>query len=178
VILGYSIILKTIRLGKELIRPVTKDDAASICSIYNHYVEHTFISFETQQVSSEAMQKRICLTTEQYPWLVYEIDNKVVAYAYANLWKSRAAYCHTLETTVYAAPDLRAKGIGTKLYQALFEELEATSAHSLLAVIALPNKASVSFHEKMGFVQVGDFKEVGKKFDQWIDVGYWQKLLI
>jgi len=66
-------------------------------------------------------------------------------------------------------------GIGQKLYQTLFEELDTGMVHNLIAVITIPNEASVGLHEKMGFVKVGHFKEVGYKFDQWLDVGFWQK---
>lgn len=160
-----------------MIRPATKNDAAAICAIYNHYIENSVISFEYEQVSVEEMRNRIQTISAQYPYLVCEKEGKVVAYAYACLWKTREAYKHTLETTVYASQTKLAKGAGTKLYQKLFELLEGSSAHVLMAVIALPNEASVALHEKMGFVQAGIFKEVGSKFHKWIDVGYWQKML-
>ena len=86
---------------KPLIRPVTTVDASAICDIYNHYIDHTVISFEYKSVSVETMQQRIANTTAKYPWFVYEEQGKIIAYAYANLWKEREAYKHVLETTVY-----------------------------------------------------------------------------
>ena len=160
-----------------MIRPVTENDAAAICMIYNHYVETGFISFETELVSESEMASRIKTISSTYPYLVYEEQGKVIAYAYANLWKTRAAYKHSLETTIYASPEILAKGIGRSLYLRLFDSLDRNAVHTLMAVIALPNEASVSFHEKMGYVKAGHFKEVGKKFGDWIDVGYWQKML-
>lgn len=138
------------------------------------------ISFEYENVSIETMRERILTTTENFPWLVYEEQGKVIAYVYANLWKSREAYKHVLESTVYASHQMKTKGVGTKLYQALFDLLKDHEAHkvtSLMAVIALPNEASIGLHKKMGFVEAGYFKQVGFKFDQWIDVAYYQKNL-
>ncbi|MEE9325771.1 MAG: N-acetyltransferase family protein [Cocleimonas sp.] len=159
------------------IRSVTKNDAVSICSIYNYYIEYSAISFEEETVSVNGMQQRITEYSSKHPWLVYEIDGEVVAYAYVTLWKSRSAYRFTLESTIYAAHDLKEKGVGTQLYQALFNRLGNNEIHSLMAVIALPNQVSVGLHEKMGFKKVAHFHEVGFKKSQWVDVGYWQKLL-
>ena len=162
-----------------MIRPATAADASDICDIYNYYIDNTLISFEYDKVSIETMQQRIKATQSNYSWLVYEDDGKVIAYAYANLWKAREAYKHVLESTVYATHGLKVKGVGTKLYQALFDAIveypEENRVKALMGVIALPNDASVGLHKKMGFVEAGYFKQVGYKFDQWIDVAYYQK---
>ncbi len=161
----------------NLIRPITKGDAESLCSIYNYYIENSNISFEEETVSVDEMQQRIIEYTSQYPWLVFEIEGEVVAYAYVTLWKSRSAYRFTLESTIYVAHDLKGKGVGTELYQQLFQIIKETGVHSLMAVIALPNSASIGLHEKLDFKKVAHFAEVGFKNNEWVDVGYWQKLL-
>lgn len=162
-----------------MIRPATSTDASAICDIYNHYIDNTIISFEYDRVSVETMQTRIENTIAKYPWLVYEEKGVIIAYAYANLWKAREAYQYILESTVYASHKMTTKGVGTRLYQALFDVIETnqenTRVKTLMGVIALPNKASVGLHKKMGFREAGYFKEVGFKFDQWIDVAYYQK---
>lgn len=162
-----------------MIRAITPTDASAICDIYNYYVENTFISFEYEAVSIETMQSRIQATTAKYPWLVYEEQGEIIAYAYANLWKTREAYQHVLESTVYASHTNTVKGVGGKLYQALIEELKTQQGQNkvkaLMGVIALPNDASIGLHKKMGFVEAGYFKEVGHKHDIWIDVAYYQK---
>lgn len=161
-----------------MIRAVTENDAERISSIYNYYVENTTITFEEEIISVDDMKDRISDISLEYPWLVYEHEDEIVAYAYANLWKSRCAYRYSLEVTIYGANDMPQRlGIGTKLYKKLFQELDSRMVRNLIAVIALPNKASVGLHEKLGFEKAGHFKEVGYKFDQWIDVGYWQKTL-
>ncbi len=160
-----------------MIRPITINDAKSICDIYNHYVKNTVISFEEEIVSQTEMEERIIQVTSQYPWLVYEKDGLILAYAYAGQWKSRSAYRFVVEATVYARHDMTEKGVGTKLYKQLFLELDSRLIRSIMGVIALPNDASIGLHEKFGFEKVAHFKEVGFKLDQWIDVGYWQKTL-
>lgn len=161
-----------------MIRSVTIDDAAAICEIYNYYIDKTCISFEYDPVSIEEMSRRIKSTIKSYPWIVHEKQGEIIAYAYVNKYAVREAYKNTLEVTVYVSKDNGSKGIGTKIYQHLFDLIDkTTAAHSLMSVIALPNEASVRLHEKLGFEKASHFKEVGFKFDRWIDVGYWQKIL-
>ena len=159
-----------------MIRPAIERDVQDICEIYNYFVENTAISFEEKTISNLEMEQRIATQSIDYPWLVYEDEGKVVAFAYAGKWKARSAYRFTLESSIYMSGDCQGKGIGTKLYKALFDELVTRSVRSVMAVIALPNQASVGLHEKMGFEKVAHFKEVGYKHKKWIDVGYWQKM--
>lgn len=160
-----------------MIRSVAQQDVRSICEIYNHYVENTVISFEENSVSMIEMEQRIATQAIDYPWLVYELEGEVVAFVYAKPWKARSAYRFTLETTIYSSSKAQGKGIGSKLYQQLFAELATSSVRSVMAVIALPNIASIALHEKMGFEKVAHFKEVGYKHKTWINVGYWQLML-
>jgi len=156
---------------------VTVDDAKAICAIYDHYIRETVITFEEEPVSVEEMEDRIRRVTPSFPWLVYESDGKIIGYAYADRWKSRSAYRYAVESTIYVDPRYTGQGIGKQLYGSLIPELRLRSLHSVLGVIALPNPASVALHERMGFVKVAHFKEVGWKFNRWIDVGDWQLLL-
>ena len=87
------------------LRGVTPADAAAIAAIYNPYVLETVISFEQAPVSDADMAQRIRDYTALYPWLVAEAEGKVVAYAYASRWRTRAAYDYTLESTVYVDKD-------------------------------------------------------------------------
>ncbi|MBP0596609.1 N-acetyltransferase [Herbaspirillum sp. LeCh32-8] len=156
------------------IRPATAADAAAICAIYNHYVEHTAISFETEPLSEQAMAARILDVQSQYPWLVYEDEGMLLGYAYASKWKPRAAYAQSVESSVYLHRDAAGRGIGKQLYARLFAQLKPLGVHLVIGGIAQPNEASVALHERMGFVKVGQFNEVGRKFGRWVDVGYWQ----
>lgn len=157
-----------------MIRNVTLDDAQAIGAIYNYYISNTIISFEEQPVTQEEMTTRISGTISDFPWLVFEEDEELLGYAYASKWKGRSAYRHSVEASVYLVSEATGKGIGTALYTELLARLRGMSIHTVVGGIALPNEASVALHEKFGFEKVAHFKEVGRKMDRWIDVGYWQ----
>lgn len=161
----------------HIIRPAAVDDAAAICRIYNPYVLDTVISFETEPVTPEQMRHRIVDITAHFPWLVCVEDEQILGYAYATKWRARAAYQHAVESSVYLSGAAAGKGLGSALYRALIAELEKLPVHVVIGGVALPNAASVALHEKMGFEKVAHFAQVGKKFDRWIDVGYWQRVL-
>jgi phosphinothricin acetyltransferase len=157
-----------------MIRPATPDDASAIVDIYNHYVATTVISFEERPVTPDEMAGRIRDVLAALPWLVYESEGRVVGYAYATKWRVRSAYRYSAETSVYVAPGQGGKGIGSALYKTLLEELRAREIHMAIGGIAQPNPASVALHERLGFEKVAHFKQVGRKFDRWIDMGYWE----
>lgn len=160
-----------------MIRSASTEDAVQICHIYNHYILQTTITFEEIPVVDGDMKDRILEALKDLPWLVYEEDGIIQGFSYASKWKGRCAYRHSVEATVYVRPDVVGRGIGSQLFQALLGELRQRKMHTVMGGIALPNEASVTLHEKFGFQKVAHFKEVGRKFDTWIDVGYWQLLL-
>jgi L-amino acid N-acyltransferase YncA len=160
-----------------IIRPCNANDIAAICTIYNHYIEHTVITFEEIPLTVAQMQERITAYTQLYPWLVCVDAGEIVGYAYASKWKERSAYKHTAEVTVYLKHNATQKGYGSALYAELIEQLIAKDCHVLLACIATPNEPSAKLHQRFGFKQVAQFNEVGRKFGRWLDVGYWQKVL-
>lgn len=159
-----------------MIRKATPEDAKAIAGIYNHYVLNTVVTFDETPISEEEYRRRIIETTKEHPWLVYEENGVLIGYAYANRWKSRCSYRLSIETTVYLHPDHPGKGIGSELYAALIHEVKERPVHAIIGGISLPNEASVRLHEKMGFVKVAHFREVGFKFNEWVDVGYWELL--
>lgn len=160
-----------------MIREARANDVEAICRIYNHYITHTTITFEEQTVSSTEMAARIAEYTATLPWLVLEEEGDVLGYAYAGPWKGRSAYRHTVESSVYLDPAAVGRGLGAQLYEKLFAHLRHASIHAVIAGITLPNQASVALHEKLGFIKVGHFREVGWKFERWLDVGYWELML-
>lgn len=160
-----------------MIRNVKKEDANQICNVYNYYVENTIITFETEKVSLAEMEKRISEISTSLPWIVYEEDEKVIGYAYASKWKGRCAYKYSVESTVYIQNNYLGKGLGSKLYQQLLEELKKTKIHAVIGGIALPNDKSQKLHENFGFKKVAHFTEVGFKFNKYIDVAYWELIL-
>lgn len=160
------------------IRDASAVDIRSIAKIYNYYVLDTTITFEEEAVTASEMARRIeSVRSAGLPWIVVTLDNEAVGYAYATPWKARSAYRFSVETTVYVDPKQVGRGIGSVLYEHLLNELRIRKIHSVIAGIALPNPHSIALHEKFGFRNVARFHEVGFKFSQWRDVGYWQKSL-
>jgi phosphinothricin acetyltransferase len=157
-----------------MIRTATPDDAAAIAAIYNHYIATSTISFEEQAVTAAEMAQRIRDVSATLPWLVREDGGRIAGYAYATKWRVRSAYRFAAETSVYVEQGRGGQGIGSALYTALLAELRARGIHMAIGGIAQPNPASVALHERLGFVKVAHFSEVGRKFDRWIDVGYWE----
>ncbi len=159
------------------VRPATLDDVIPVTAIYNHFVDHTVVTFEEERVTPVEFGKRMhAVWSASLPFLVAEQGGAVVGYAYASKWKERSGYRFSVEASVYLAPDAGGRGIGSSLYGTLFPMLEAKGVHAVMGGIALPNDASVALHEKFGMRKVAHFEETGFKFDRWIDVGYWERI--
>ena len=165
-------------LGIKMIRQVNKNDAEQLTIIYNYYVKNTIITFEEIEIDKQEMTKRIAENLlENLPWIVFEEDSNLLGLAYASQWKSRCSYRHSVEVTVYLDKDCKGKGIGSQLYEKLIQQIKESKYHALLGGISLPNEASIKLQEKFGFKKVAHFKEVGYKFNKFIDVGYWELIL-
>lgn len=152
------------------VRPVSPDDAAALAAIYNYYVRETVISFETEPLGEEQLRERIVQTAAEFPYLVCELDGRVVGYACAHRWKERAAYSQTWESSIYLHHEWRARGLGRALMEALVPLCRAAGCRALIACITAENQASVAFHESLGFRQVSLFPAVGCKFGRLLDV--------
>lgn len=159
------------------IRPVRLADAGAIQAIYAPLVENTTISFETTIPTVADMKGRIRACRKTYPYLVAERRGVVVGYAYAGSHRTRVAYRHSVDVSVYVVEAARGSGIGKALYMELFGKLARAGFHAAFAGIALPNPASEALHQSVGFEPVGIYREVGFKFGTWHDVRWWQRLL-
>ncbi|WP_436514639.1 N-acetyltransferase family protein [Ekhidna sp. To15] len=163
----------------EMIRSAKSQDASSVVEIYNHYIFHSHATFELEPISAKEMDIRIDKVQNEYklPWVVLEVEGRVIGYAYATQWKEREAYSKTTETSVYLHKDHGGKGYGKKLYTHLLHELKSLGYRAIIGGMSLPNEPSQRLHEKLGFKKIGHFKDVGFKFERWIDVGYWELIL-
>jgi L-amino acid N-acyltransferase YncA len=161
----------------SMIRPASPNDADQIVKIYNYYIKTSTVTFETELLSAKDFADRIATILEKYPYLVYEEDGQIIGYAYAGIFRTRIAYANSSESSVYVHKDHYRKGIAKKLYAQLLIEMKAVDLRTAIGGITLPNDASVKLHESFGFTKVAHFKEVGHKFDQWLDVGFWQLML-
>ncbi len=152
------------------LRSATPADAAGVLDIYRPFVESTSVSFERVVPSDREMAERIAAASEEWAWLVADVDGRIVGYAYAGRHRFREAYRYSVETSVYVAPDLRRSGVARALYTELFERLRSRAYASAYAGITVPNDASVGFHKSFGFEAIGVFPRVGRKFGTWHDV--------
>jgi phosphinothricin acetyltransferase len=165
------------KAGKLSVRDACSDDAAAIAEIYNHYIRTSHATFELETIDAGELRSRIEDTVEKgLPFLVGECAGSIVGYAYGRPFRPRPGYRFAVEIAVYVDLGNQSNGVATALYEILIPRLFGLGAHSLIATIALPNDASVRLHEKFGFVKSGELREVGRKFDRWVDVGYWQLL--
>ena len=164
------------------IRIAAERDAEELLEIYAPYVEKTAISFEYKVPSVQEFEQRIRRVLEKYPYIVAEKDGQIVGYAYAGVFKDRAAYDRAVETTVYVRNNQQRTGIGRRLYEALERSLELQNILNLNACIACTKEEdeyltnnSVQFHEHMGYRQVGEFRKCGYKFGRWYDMVWMEK---
>ncbi|MCL2198068.1 MAG: N-acetyltransferase family protein [Defluviitaleaceae bacterium] len=152
------------------IRQATAADSAKILEIYAPFITDTVITFETELPTAQEFYVRVKEISERYPFLVYEIDNKILGYAYAAKHRERAAYMYNVEVSVYISPKHHGAGIADKLYTRLFELLDKLGYKNAYAVYNEPNEKSRKFHQKFGFEYVGTFRKTGYKFGKWHDV--------
>jgi len=157
------------------IREASATDSQSIADIYNYYIRESVITFEEIEISAADVDRRLAeVAAYNLPWLVIEENDAIKGYAYATQWNKRAAYRQTVEISIYLAHQAIGQGLGNQLYQALFAQLRTKPLHIVIGGVTLPNPASVALHEKFGMKKVAHFEQVGYKFEQWLDVGYWQ----
>jgi phosphinothricin acetyltransferase len=162
-----------------LIRPAKRGDLPRLTEIYNHYVINSPVNFDIEPYTVE----RRTAWFEQfapigrYRLLVAEDDGLVIGYAGTTRFRPKPAYDTSVESTIYCAPDNTRKGLGSRLYSALFEAIANEDVHRILAGYALPNPASAALHERFGFRLVGIFRENGRKFGKYWDVAWTERPL-
>jgi phosphinothricin acetyltransferase len=160
------------------LRLATPADASGCLAIYRPFVETSHTTFETEVPSVEEFARRIAATLEARPWIVAEQDGRVAGYAYASPIKDRIAYQWSVEVAIYVASDMRGRGVGRALYEALFRCLAGQGFVNAIGIIALPNDASIALHESLGFEKISHLKQIGFKLGKWHDSGWWQKRLM
>jgi len=152
-------------------------DAAACAAIYAPYVRDTAITFELDPPSAAEMASRIESARKTHAWLVAEDEGRVVGYAYGGEYKSRAAYQWSCEVSVYIARGRHRSGTGRALYEELLARLADRGYHMAVAGMTLPNEASAALHKAMGFTEVGTYKKIGWKNNNWHDVAWTQRPL-
>ena len=153
------------------LRDAVLDDIPAVTAIYRHHVLNGTASFEETPPDADEIANRFnAIRAKNMPYLVATLEGAIVGYCYASTYRPRTAYRHTVENSIYVAPDCVGKGIGSKLMKALIERCEAGPWRQMVAAIGdSENTASITLHERHGFEMVGTFKKVGYKFDRWLD---------
>ena len=157
------------------LRIATKEDGAALAAIYAYYVENTAVTFEYVAPSAEEFGERIAHKLEKYPYIVAEENGRAVGYAYADMYRERAAFNWSCELSVYLDKYETGKGTGKLLYNALIAILKLQGFVSVVASITYPNGPSVALHKKMGFSHLGTMRDIGYKFGRWLDLMWFEK---
>jgi L-amino acid N-acyltransferase YncA len=158
------------------IRAANHSDIPAITEIYTHHVLHGTGSFEIEPPPPEEMARRMFeIVGRGLPYFVAVSNGHVVGYAYAALYRTRVAYKFTLEDSVYVHHEFMGHGAGAALLSELIGACKAWGCRQLVAVIGdSENTASVRVHEKLGFQHAGVLRNVGYKFDRWLDTVFMQ----
>ena len=165
--------------GRVRIRCGETRDAAALNELYNPYILDTPITFEMEPWTLDQRLAWLQGFREDGPFrlLVADHDGEVLGFANSHRYHERAAYSTTIETSVYCSADATGKGIGSLLYDALFEALKDEPLHMAIAGITLPNPASEAIHRRFGFQPVGVTHAVGFKLGRYWDVAWYEKHL-
>jgi phosphinothricin acetyltransferase len=154
------------------VRAGEESDLPALTALYNHYVENTHVTFDLEPYTVDERREWFGHYGRSGPHrlLVATAGGELLGYATSGRFRDKAAYLPSVETTVYCAPTATGRGVGTALYTALLAALAEEDVHRAFAGIALPNDASLALHRRLGFTEVGTFREVGRKFGRWWDV--------
>ena len=167
-----------------VIRSVSLNDAEALLNIYAYYVKNTAITFEYDVPTLEEFKQRITNTLKKYPYLVVVKEGTILGYAYAGVFKNRAAYDWSAEMTIYLKYDAVKCGLGRMLYEALETEMKKRGFLNLYACIGYPieedeylTRNSAEFHAHLGYQTVGEFHKCGYKFGRWYNRIWMEKLI-
>jgi len=171
--------MKSEQISPAAIRSATVEDLLRLTDIYNYYVVNSHVTFDIEPVTPEERREWYEQFDVEGPHRLFVAEEGGIAVGYAGSFRfrTRKAYDRTVETTVYCAPDAVGRGVGSALYGALFDALRGEDLHVAIGVIAVPNPPSIAFHERFGFVLAGVTHEVGRKFDRYWDVAWYEKRL-
>lgn len=160
------------------IRDAREADVEAMCSIYNYYVVNSVVSFDTSEQAHEDRLKWLeHHQEEKLPVLVADSNGKILGWASLSYYHSRCAYRSTVEFSIYLDHKAVGKGLGKAMLAALIERAEAGGYHCIVGLICSENETSIRLSQSFGFEVVGELKEVGRKFDRWLNVTFVQKIL-
>jgi L-amino acid N-acyltransferase YncA len=160
------------------VRDATDEDVPAMAAIYDEQARTTVATFDIEPRGAAYLGEKVARAGGSDLVLVAVGEGQLLGYAFSGPFRPRPAYDGTKEVSVYLAEPARGRGVGSKLYSALFGRLDGhPGVHTQVAVIALPNDASIALHQRFGFEQVGVLREVGHKFGHYVDTAWYQRLL-
>jgi L-amino acid N-acyltransferase YncA len=159
------------------IRPARESDLAAINSIYNHYVLNSTCTYQEEPSTDEERLAWFRNRGEAHPVLVAELGGEVVGWASLSPFRDRSAYRHSVEASIYIRRDRQRLGIGKALLVDLIERARALGHRTIIGGASAEQEASIRLQESLGFQKVGHFREIGRKFDRWLDVAFYQLML-
>jgi L-amino acid N-acyltransferase YncA len=166
-------------MSEIAIRPAREADVPAIAAIYGRSVEVETASWEYEPPTLAEMQRRFAdIVAKGFPYLVAEHEGRTVGYSYASSYRARVGYRFVVEDSVYVAHEMKGRGIGRLLLHALIGKCAEQGYKQMIAVIGdSENAASIKLHEACGFQHVALFKNIGYKFDRWLDSVQMQRSL-
>lgn len=161
-----------------VVRDATAADLPAMAAIYDEQVRTSVATFDTEPRGAAYLGDKLAAVDDGNVVLVAcTADRELLGYAFSGPFRPRPAYAGTKEVSVYLAEAARGRGLGRILYAALLARLDAApGVHTQVAVVALPNDASVALHLAMGFARVGVLREVGHKFGRYVDTEWYQRM--
>lgn len=160
-----------------LIRLAATDHLDAVNDIYNHYVLHSTTTYQTEPETMEERRAWFATRDPVYPVTVAEVGGEVLGWGSLSPFHPRSAYHRTVENSVYVRNDALRRGIGRALLIDLIDRATQLGHHTIIAGIDTEQTGSIALHAKLGFVEVARLREVGFKFDRWLDVVYLQLML-
>ncbi|MFS1511250.1 N-acetyltransferase family protein [Chengkuizengella sp. SCS-71B] len=160
-----------------IIRDAVETDLPNILSIYNHAILTTTATFDLEKQTLEQRKEWFSHYGKKHPIIVACIDDHVAGYCSLSPYRSKAAYNRTVELSVYIDEKYRGKGIAKNLMTEIIQRAKGLGHHVIISGITKGNDASVKMHEQFGFEYIGCFREVGYKFDTWLDVLFYQLII-
>ena len=163
---------------KMKIREAEKEDLPAILEIMNDAILYSTAIYDYHARTPAFINKWFAKKqSDNLPVIVAEHGGKTVGFGSYGIFRAWDAYQYSAEHSVYVANGFRGQGMGRKLLERLIVLAKEQGFHTLIAGIDADNEASCQFHSKHGFVEVGRFREVGYKFDKWLDLIFMQLLL-
>jgi L-amino acid N-acyltransferase YncA len=159
------------------IRPAITEDCSAINDIYNHYVRSDTCTYQIEPDTLALREAWLAQHGGAHPVLLAEQDGQVVAWGALSKFHPRLGYRFSVEDSVYVRPDCLRRGLGRALLGELLRLAREAGHHTVIALISAEKSGSIALHEQFGFTRAAHLREVGYKFDTWLDVAFLQLML-